>query len=537
MQRLKAPILLLLAALILGLGISSPTGLTGKDEYLLGVRIPLQMMQDGHWWVPFIDGLPRLKKPPFVYWMACISYESFGPSLAAARAVTVSFSLLLLGCVVWLGKRFTGRLETGLIAAGILLGMSGIASESRRLMLDVPVAALSTAAFCAYLRWLQPSMLSPMSNGDRRPWLWLLLSSIALSAALMTKGPIAVVVFGAGLLALTQFRETRDAMLQSWWMHGILAAIALTLPLFWLMYVRQHFGVELAAATRDELEARQLFSFSADPLIGIITLALPWSFVAFHGGWRHRAEPEVRLLGIWLLITLLPFFFTRTFERYLIGSLGPIALLAAIHLHADGTPAWTRRVGSIVPAVLAALLGILLWRFERGSWWWLPLPLAFFLWAWWRPAANDRHLVASAAILWSTVWGLAFPALGVNAIPEEVIELTSDRQVTLFAGPQPALLPIMVGRPLHQTSHLSTDDLKPDSLLMLRAEDTETMKGQVESLGATARPVFEYRTLASAGSGIRFAKEGSRKSDWQDAWLAHSAAPLMTTVRIYEVGR
>ena len=517
--------LLIAAALILGLGISSPTGLTGKDEYLLGLRIPLQMMQDGHWWVPFIDGLPRLKKPPFIYWTARASFEAFGPSLFAARAVTVSFALLLLACVTWLGKRLTGSLQTGLIAAGILLGMSGIESESRRLMLDVPVAALSTAAFCCYLCWL-----------ERANILWMSLGAICLSAALMTKGPIAVVVCGAGMLALLCAREQRILMIKRWWWHGLFAAVALALPLYWLMYVRQHFGAELAAATQDELEARQLLSFSIDPLIGIVTLALPWSFIALHGGWTRRGETDVRLLGFWLLFTLLPFLFTHSFERYLIGSLIPLALLAAIHLNATPVPSWTRRLGSVLPAALALTVGLLLWRFERDGWYWLVLPLLYFVWAWWRRHGDASHLIVSAAILWCAGWGLAFPTLGVNAIPAEVIAVAQNRDITLFAGPQPALLPILMKRPLHQTSQLTQSDLKTDALLMVREEDTDAMKQQLAVFNLRARPLMEYRSLTSSGSGIRFAYAGATWDDWRDAWNARSAAPLMSTIRVYEVG-
>ena len=536
MRRTSFVILFVLAALILGLGISSPTGLTGKDEYLLGLRIPLEMMQDGRWWVPFIDGAPRLKKPPFIYWTARASYEAFGPSLAAARGVTISFSLLLLACVSWLGKRFTGSRQTGLIAAGVLLGMSGIESESRRLMLDVPVAALSAAAFCCYLRWLQPSPLSPLPEEKRHSieWPWLIASALCLSAALLTKGPMAVIVFGAGLLALLFFREPRELMIGRWRWHGLLAAIAVALPLYWILYVRQHYGLEHTAATQDELEARQLMNISADPLIGIITLSLPWSFIALHALWTRRGEADIGLLGLWLLFTLLPFFFIRTFERYLIGSLAPLALLAAIHLDTHAPP-WTRRLGSLLPALLALVLMLLLWRFERGSWWWLIMPLLYFLWSWWRPTLSAKHLVASAALLWSAGLGLAFPALGVNAIPQSVIDLAQGNKVTLFAGPQPALLPIISKRPLHQTSRLTHADLPREALLMVRAEDTETMKMQLQELGVSAQPLFEYRALTSAGSGIRFAREGATRDDWQLAWNAHSVAPLMSTVRIYRV--
>ena len=159
MSLLRRALLLLCAALALGLGIDQATGLTGKDEYLLGLRIPLEMIQGDHWWVPFIDGAPRLKKPPFLYWTGRAAYETFGPTLLVARGITVCFALLLLTCTAWLGKRLSGQWRTGLLAAGVLLGISGLASESRRLMLDVPVAALSVAAFCCYLRWIDNAPL------------------------------------------------------------------------------------------------------------------------------------------------------------------------------------------------------------------------------------------------------------------------------------------------------------------------------------------------------------------------------------------
>ena len=78
-------------------------------------------------------------------------------------------------------------------------------------------------------------------------------------------------------------------------------------------------------------------------------------------------------------------------------------------------------------------------------------------------------------------------------------------------------------------------DLTPNALLMVRLEDTEAMKVQLEALGVTARPLVEYRTLTSAGSGIRFARQGAKLDDWQLAWDARSVAPLMSTIRVYQV--
>lgn len=544
-------VLLLAAALALSLGINKPTGLTGKDEYLLGLRVPLEMMQRGTWWVPYIDGEPRLKKPPLIYWLGRASFERFGPSLTAGRGITVAFALLLLGCTIWLGKRLGSGMETGLLAAAILLGCSGLASESRRLMLDVPVAALSTAAFCFYLRWIRPSSQTLLPAGEGSPPFpspsgrgtegegvlpWLFVSAICLSAALMTKGPIAVVVFGAGGLALLINKpELRKLMLGRLFSHGFLIAVAGALPVIWFLYVRNHFAVQLASAAHDELEARQAMGISVDAIIGLTTLALPWSFIAFHALWTRRREPETRFLGLWLLLTLLPFFFIRSFERYLIGSLVPLALITAIGLQGGAIPGWTRRLGSLVPALLALALSSLLWRFERGGWVWLSIALVYFLWAWWRPTLSIRHLLISAILLWTIGWGVAFPKLDVNAVPQQIVDLARGRDVILFAGPQPALLPILVGKPLRQTSQLTAADIHSSSLLMVRIEDRAAMQKQVEALHLHTRLVNEYAALTSAGSGIRFAKEGATKADWKNAWNSRSANPLASTVQIFVV--
>lgn len=527
-------LLLLAAAAILALGIWAPTGLTGKDEYLLGLRIPLEMMERDAWWIPFIDGEPRLKKPPFIYWLGRASYETFGPSLAAGRAVTIAFALLLVGCTAWCARRLSGRFSghfsddrlAGLLAAGVLVGMSGLASESRRLMLDVPVAALATAAFCLYWNWL-----------EKPRWPALLASAALLAAALLTKGPAALIFFGAGFAALLLARrDLWHALLSRLPQQFAFAAVALALPAAWYVDVRNRHGAQLAAAAEHELEARGLWNVSPDAAIGIVTLALPWSFVALHALWSHRKEAHARFLALWLGLSLLPFFFIHVFDRYLIGSLVPLALACALALQSGTTPAWARRLGSLLPALVAAALCLLLWRWDKGGAWWLLLPaLAWFLWSWWRARAHAGAMIASAALLWSIGWGLAFPALGVNAVPAQAVELARGRPVTLFMGPQPALLPALSGRALHQTSRLAAADVKPGTLIAVRDEDLAALATQAQVLGVTPVPIFHYAALTSAGSGIRFARQGATVEDWQAAWAARSPAPLESTVHIFEV--
>ncbi|MBU0753202.1 MAG: phospholipid carrier-dependent glycosyltransferase [Gammaproteobacteria bacterium] len=534
-------LLLLLAAAVLAFGIWAPTGLTGKDEYLLGLRIPLEMMERDAWWIPFIDGEPRLKKPPFIYWLGRASFETFGPSLAAGRAITVAFSLLLIGCAAWAARRLSGNFSSpfasdglaGLLSAGVLLGMSGMASESRRLMLDMPVAALATAAFCLYWSWL-----------EKPRWTTLLAAAALLSAALLTKGPTALVVFGAGAAALLLARrELWQPLLARLPQQIAFAVAALALPAYWYADVKSRYGAQLAAAAEHELEARGLWNLSPDAAIGIVTLALPWSFVALHALWSRRREPCTRFLVLWLVLSLLPFFFIHVFDRYLIGALVPLAVATGLALQSGTPPAWARRLGSLLPALLAAVLCLLLWRWDRdmgGGWWALAPALGYFLWAWWRANASAPALIISAALLWSAGWGVAFPALGVNAVPQAVVDMAirqAQRPVVLFMGPQPALLPALAGRALRQTSKLTAADVAPGTLIGVRDEDVAALTAQAQLLGVPLAPTYHYEVLTSAGSGIRFAKQGASLADWKAAWATASPAPLESTIRLFEAGR
>ncbi|MBK8889538.1 MAG: hypothetical protein IPN75_03660 [Dechloromonas sp.] len=52
----------------------------------------------------------------------------------------------------------------------------------------------------------------------------------------------------------------------------------------------------------------------------------------------------------------------------------------------------------------------------------------------------------------------------------------------------------------------------------------------VTKAGFRARQVDSYQTLASHGSGLRFAKVGATLADWRKAFSARDLAALMTTI-------
>jgi 4-amino-4-deoxy-L-arabinose transferase-like glycosyltransferase len=515
------------ACLLVGVGIWETTGLTGKDEYYLGLRTPLEMIARDQWLVPFLDGAPRIRKPPLLYWLARASYETFGVSLASARLVSVAFAALMVAAAAGIGRRLGLSPRTCLYAAALLLAALGLHTEGRRLMLDVPTAACSAAAFWALLLWL-----------DKKDWRWLSLATLLLAAGALIKGPIVAIVCGGGLLGLLAGKRLRLAELRPHAPALLAHALALpTLVLPWFFLVRHLYPAASAAAFVDEVESRQLLSVSLQFLPGILQLALPWTFLFLVAAWRQRhADGTPRLLLVWFLATLLPFALVRTFDRYLVGSLLPAALFLAAWLdNAPQLPRWPLRLGAAIALLLGSLLAAWCFWFRLGGWYWLLAPALAFAACWWRTRPCPPALLATAAAYWiALLWGV-FPAIGVNALPQALVNIArSGRTIALYDGPQPAMLPILAGRPLTHWAHVQASVAgalrATDGLVCAEADDLPRLQRELAPFGLVAREVLSYSTLTTRGSGLRFVRDGATADDWHAALATRSPAPLMSRV-------
>lgn len=523
-------VLFLLAFLVLGPGIGAATGFTGKDEFFLGLRTPMEMIEGNHWLVPFLDGAPRIRKPPLLYWLGRAGYETAGISLITARAIAVAFAGLLVVATAGIARRLSGKLETGWLAGCILLGCLGMATEGRRFMLDVPVAALSACAFWAFIGWL-----------DFRRFFALTAASLLLAAGFLIKGPIVALVCGGGILALLLSGRLRFGELRPHWLsllgHGLFAA-ALALPWFFVVRMLYPEAAELMLA--DELESRKFFNLSPNILAGLLNIALPWVFVFFAVAWQARRQhglPRIALL--WFLFTFVPFFFIKSFDRYLIGSLPALAILIAVMLP-QLTARWPFRLGATLAVLFSGALAAFTFWFGLGGWYWLPLPAAYLLWAWWTPRASG-HLLAAPMLLWIALMSGIFPAIGVNAVPNDVVELGRKKPVAMFDGPQPAMLPILSGQTHRHYGKLDRFDLEEIAVsgtpVFVEDKDLDKFRASLSASGFAARELGSYTTLASHGSGLRFARVGANRADWQAAFASRQLDPLLTRVFWYEIGK
>src|SRR5205823_9895557 len=83
-----------------------------------------EMVETHQWLLPTNDGVPRLQKPPLLYWLIILSFKLFGVSAPAARlpvalAIVASVALIFL-----IGERLTDYWR-GFVAGMIFLSFCG----------------------------------------------------------------------------------------------------------------------------------------------------------------------------------------------------------------------------------------------------------------------------------------------------------------------------------------------------------------------------------------------------------------------------
>ena len=159
-----------------------------------------EMAETHQWLLPTNDGVPRLQKPPLLYWLIIVSFKLFGINVAAARlpgalAVVASVALIFL-----IGEKLTDYWR-GFIAGLIYLSCCGTFLLARIVMPELLVSAfLAGAIFCGLCGYQR----------RRHRWAWFAGFWICSAFACLTKGLLGFVYPAAVFLLLSIFyREAR----------------------------------------------------------------------------------------------------------------------------------------------------------------------------------------------------------------------------------------------------------------------------------------------------------------------------------------
>lgn len=193
-----------------------------------------EMLTSGNWVLPTLFGEPYLNKPPGIFWLQAAAQALFGGvSTLAARLVSVLAALATLLALWATGRRlFSAR--AGALAALTFLLAPEVLSKARLAEIEAPLALFT---FLAIVCWW-------FAREGRV--LWCLPAGLCLAAALLLKGPAALVFFlGPPLLLALARREPR--VLLSVRLLAVLL-IGAALAGSWVWAVFDQVGADVASA-------------------------------------------------------------------------------------------------------------------------------------------------------------------------------------------------------------------------------------------------------------------------------------------------
>lgn len=287
-----------------------------------------EMIADGEWLVPHVNGAVTTDKPPLFFWLIALFSLPFGTvSSLTARLPSVLAAIGTLILTMRLARHEAG--ERTSVLAGVMLVTTHIFwDKARWAQIDSLLCFLITIALYAFA-----SFRAGRSAGTGAG----LVFWAACALAVLAKGPIGLLLpIGIVLVTLSTDRDLHRWRQFAPW-GGPATFVAILGP--WLVAVllssqgysvwgalREHF-VSRAAHGMHHLQPWWYYG-------KVLPYALlPWSFLlpgALLFAWKRRSEPTDRLLLVWSLFVVLVFTISREKrDLYILPAVPAMTLLSA----------------------------------------------------------------------------------------------------------------------------------------------------------------------------------------------------------------
>lgn len=161
-----------------------------------------EMFETGNYLIPHFNYQPRYQKPIFYYWVQAASLCAFGVNEVAARlpSALAAIGLVLLVhafLLRWLAPPGATRAARGaaFLGAAAVVSMPLIAMWARAAVTDITLTLFITGAVLALLQAdLERRTLADTAASYRHARKWYLLAALAGALAVLTKGPIGLLI-------------------------------------------------------------------------------------------------------------------------------------------------------------------------------------------------------------------------------------------------------------------------------------------------------------------------------------------------------
>jgi 4-amino-4-deoxy-L-arabinose transferase-like glycosyltransferase len=180
------------------------------------------------WVVPHLNGIPRLNKPPLVYWSAASLFKLLGENVVAARLASALAAVGVLLLLLGLGAKMFD-FKTGVLAAVVWATSALPFTLGRVLATDMLLTFSMTLALFGLYFALAPNTRASATQ-TRNGALYFLVAGIGLGLALLAKGPVGLalpLLIAFAWMVLSAGKNT----FRAYPVLGVLGAIALALAI------------------------------------------------------------------------------------------------------------------------------------------------------------------------------------------------------------------------------------------------------------------------------------------------------------------
>jgi 4-amino-4-deoxy-L-arabinose transferase-like glycosyltransferase len=303
---------------------------TVESNYALTAK---EMVATSDWISPRIYGKFWYDKPIMIYWLLALAMKLIGYSDLVVRIIPAVAGALGVTLIYWFVAKLRGK-RAGLIAAALLMTTLQYFIISKLIITDSILFTLNAAALVFfYLGYAN-------QNATKR---WYLLMYPCLGLAVLTKGPVGVILPGLVILIFIAWQKNWAELSRLKLGMGTLLFLITALPWYGIMYL-QHgqafintfLGIHnYLRATISEHPRDNVFYYY---ILLFLVSTLPWTGMvsgAIVDGWRkcRRRQDLPLFLLIWVGVFFLFYQSMATkYPTYTFPILFPLIVLTAFYL-------------------------------------------------------------------------------------------------------------------------------------------------------------------------------------------------------------
>ncbi len=323
------------------------TGLVDETEPLFA-EAARQMYETGDWVTPYFNDVTRFDKPPLVYWLMAMGFHLFGVSEWTVRLPSALSAAGLVGLGFWTLRRFgfarpelavahtagasvgnpplLSRLSQRSLVSTAVIGSALIALNPETLVWArigvsdmLLTGCMGGALFAFFLGYGQPEAPTRQRN-------WYLTSYTLMALAVLTKGPVGVVLPGLIIAGFWIYLEgwiggIRAIFQEMHVIKGGLLFLVITVPWFVLViaangqtYIDSFFGYHNFERFTDVVNGHSApwYFYFLVVTVGFLPWSplIPWAIARLRpwGVSYWRSQPRQGQLGLFALIWFLLIF-------------------------------------------------------------------------------------------------------------------------------------------------------------------------------------------------------------------------------------